>query len=241
MAITLLYQFGLFAAVVLVLATITSKIHWMPLAAGAGIIVADVIATIYADSIIPQPLANLHWNWVGKFASIAMSTGILALFPSIRARCGLVLRQRARTIGVSIGLLAALGVLAIVLDRGTPLVKFSAETLLYQAVMPTVSEELIYRGSLLVLLNMALPGLVGAGRFSVSAGTLATCAIFGIGHGVASDGFKLVFSNEALIWTSIIGVVLTVLRSRSGSLVFPMFGHSLFNLISEGLPMFVAI
>ena len=89
MGITLLYQFGLFAAVVLVLAAVTRKIRWLPLAAGAGIIVADVIATIYADSIIPQPFANLHWNWVGKFASIAISTGVLALFPSIRARCWL--------------------------------------------------------------------------------------------------------------------------------------------------------
>ena len=241
MVYTLLYQFGLFGAVLSVLAATTREVRWAPLAAGLGLILVDALATVWTPSIAHQPLPGLNWNWSGKLASIAISIAFLALFPSIRARCGLTPRQKPGSVLGSVLILAALAGLAAYLDHGTPKVAFSAETITFQALMPTISEELIYRGSLLVLMTMALPKVIGPGRFSAPAGVLATCAIFGIGHGVASDGARLIVSYEALIWTTIIGVGLTVLRRRSGSLVAPMIGHSLFNLISEGLPMFAAV
>jgi uncharacterized protein len=241
MIYVLIYQFGTFLLLVMALGLVTRQVRWVPLAFCLALLLADIITTVYAPQIIPDPISGLHWNWVGKSASIIVAVAVLLFFRSLRSRSGITFRQSKGSVPVSLTLLLCLAALAVYLDRGTALAKFSGETLLFQTFMPTISEELIFRGSALALMAMALPAEIGIGRWKLSAGAIATCLLFGIGHSISANGTSLVFSAESMIWTTLIGFILTIMRLRSGSVVAPMIGHTAFNLISEGLPMFVAI
>jgi membrane protease YdiL (CAAX protease family) len=241
MIYALIYQFGIFLLVVLALALVTRQLRSVPLLLALVLLSADIVITVCTPQFIPDPVPGLHWNWVGKAASILFAVLVLSVSARLRLLSGITVRQAKGSRPVSLLLIAFLAALAVYLDRGTPLAKFSSETLLFQTFMPTISEELIFRGSALALMTLALPAKIGVGRWTLNAGTIATCALFGIGHSVSANGAALAFSAETMIWTTLIGVVLTILRLRSGSVVAPMIGHTVFNVISEGLPMFVPL
>ena len=94
------------------------------------------------------PIAS-QWNWFGKSLSIALSCAVLAASPWLRRNVGLRWRQAPGSVGLSMGVFLAFLFGAIGIGFAMQPTAFSADTLLFQFVVPAVDEELIFRGILL--------------------------------------------------------------------------------------------
>ena len=209
-----------------------------------AIILADSIATLIPFIYRPLLIPHLHYNWSGKLIDIAvMVTIMLALVASgafRRTDLGFSLRQapgsRRDTALVAIPFLLLVAVLAATEWGNTTLP--NPETILYEATLPGLAEELAWRGLLLALFDRMFAGRVTILGASLGYGAIATSLVFGFVHGVQFDS-KLVL-HTALdngIFAAVTGLVLVWIRARTKSLVFPILTHNATNLVLESVPL----
>ncbi len=169
------------------------------------------------------------WDWSGSLLGLA---GVLLIATLLVRRglldwrdAGVTLRQAPGSVPIAVGLIVAtLGInyasmsLSTFRLPGVPL-----ETWLYQATLPGLVEETLFRGVLLAMADRAVAprrakvDVVGA---RIGYGGLAvTCAFLAL-HGL-SLGVLLVLPAALLyLW----------LRARTGSLLLPIIAHNLWNL-----------
>ena len=181
--------------------------------------------------------ADLSWNWGGKIAANWLWIGLLALTlrlkPGFRpAMAGFTLRQQAGSIRPAILVLVGVVLLSLALKLAMASQPFDLETLLFQATMPGLDEEPMFRGILLYFATLAIITrpirLAGA---SLSVGGLALVLIFGLVHGVFFDGNEWHFAPASILFTGLYGLVFLWLRERTGSLIFPILAHNLANVV----------
>jgi membrane protease YdiL (CAAX protease family) len=103
------------------------------------------------------------------------------------------------------------------------------ETLAFQALMPGLSEELVYRGIAPALLLGLIwrKGPVEGIPWTV---ILATSAVFGIWHGMSYSDGKFVFDISSALFPFIGSIPGGWLRFKTGSLLFPVLAHGLANV-----------
>ncbi len=89
------------------------------------------------------------------------------------------------------------------------------------------------RGLLLLLLHQAFGK--GLSIWGAESGweLWLVVAIFGLLHGVTTEGGQLQISFAAIVSTGFIGFILTWMRERTGSLVFPILFHNIFNVSQQ--------
>jgi len=106
--------------------------------------------------------------------------------------------------------------------------QFDAKTLLYLAILPGLNEELIYRGFLLGILNKILDKKFRLLKTNFGWGAIITSIIFGLLHGFQLTGnYHIQIVNlPNVMLTGMFGFIFSLMRERSGSLVFPILGHS---------------
>ena len=113
----------------------------------------------------------------------------------------------------------------------------SLETVLYQATMPGLAEELSIRGVQFAIFDRILIfrfRLIGA---EIGYGAIATSIWFGLGHAISLDAAPDWQSGlAAFATTGAIGFLLAWFRARTGSLVVPVVVHNITNLILESVP-----
>jgi len=112
------------------------------------------------------------------------------------------------------------------------------ETLLFEATLPGLAEELVWRGLLLALFDRMFSGRVTILGAALGYGAIVTSLVFGFVHSVQFDS-KLVL-HTALdngAFAAATGLVLVWIRARSKSLVFPVLVHNATNLILESIPL----
>jgi len=168
-----------------------------------------------------------HWNWSGQILALA---GVLWMASMLARRAGLGWREMGftfsqRTGSVAPALWVSAGALALhVLVMNASrfrLVGVPAETWLYQATLPGLAEEAVFRGVLLALLDRAFVArrlVLGA---PVGWGGAVVTLVFVALHGT-SAGALLGVAPAALLYLW--------LRARTGSLVLPIAVHNLWNL-----------
>lgn len=173
-------------------------------------------------------LLGEHWNWSGELLAFI---GVLGVAQILVARAGfswqelgVTLRQRAGSWwpGLLV-LLAVVGAnLLLLLTFATfRLQHVPAETWLYQATMPGLVEETVFRGVLLALAErlIAPRWSVGGARLGWG-GVLVTLVFVGL-HG---------FSAHVLTGVLPAALLYLWLRARTGSLVLPIVAHNTWNL-----------
>ena len=227
---------GLLAPLILVAAMFSPKLKWGWLAAALIYLFVDFCLTVYLPEIPVLHFKSLNWNWVGKLGSILFSISVLAIRPDLRAESGLTFKQRKGSVATSIAailLLFASGAYLGFQDEKSPL---KMETLLFQSSMPSASEELVFRGLFLCLLNRAFGCRVQSAGISWAVPVVVI--YFGLGHAVfwADHGLHVAWWSLAV--TTAVSGVLMFIRLYSGSLLFSMLGHSAINLAWDGVPMF---
>ena len=181
--------------------------------------------------------SELGWNWGGKFASVLYWVLLLGLLLRLKpgfqpADAGITLRQRPGSLRPVLWAMAGFIILQVVLTLLFPNTgKVDAETLLFQALMPGLDEEPLFRGLLLYIASLALVGrvyhLLGA---RLNTAGLLLVMLFGLVHGIVYQGGEWRVSLLSIALTGFYGLVLLWMRERSGSLLMPIITHNAVNL-----------
>lgn len=170
-----------------------------------------------------------QWNWSGKAASIAGMLLVAALPFAGWRKAGLTFRQAP-------GAWLAWAVLAVVVGVAFYFAYTSgdgkpspAETIAFQWTMPSLDEEIYYRGVMLLFLDRAFAPasrLIGA---PLGWGALVSSLMFGLTHGLGVSDGGVSFDAFYFGWTFLLGAFFVWLRARTGSILAPLAGHSFGN------------
>lgn len=174
------------------------------------------------------------WNWSGKIASLALSAAVIVALRIRPEAVGLRLPRRA--IGASLVatalLLSASVALALLFRPEAP----TTETLVFQASMPGLAEELAYRG----IAPALLLGLVrGKAPPTTTPWAVigASALMFGIWHGLGYGSGDFSFEWIPALYTCVGGIVYSWMRFNNGSLLFPVLAHCLGNAVFQLVPL----
>lgn len=108
------------------------------------------------------------------------------------------------------------------------------ETVLFQLTMPGLDEEILFRGLLIWAFDAALPATKRILGVDVSMGALLSSLLFGLGHGVYfNEAGSIAVNITPLLFTLIVGLMLTWLRLRCGSIWPAVIAHNLGNGTGE--------
>ena len=196
-----------------------------------AILFADFWVIEFSDHL--RAWANLPiaspWNWFGKFMSIAFSCLVLACSPWLRQNVGLRWRQAPGSARLSVGCFVAYLTCAIGIGFLVPPMAFSADTLMFQFFMPGIDEELLVRGITLALFERAFGQSPMSCRLRFGYAALVTSLIFGFAHGISFVEGQYRFSFLEFSTTAIWAAVAALVRTRSGSLLWPIVYHGTWN------------
>jgi membrane protease YdiL (CAAX protease family) len=180
--------------------------------------------------LVPGPRwLGEHWNWSGSLLAVA---GVLLLAATLVRHglrwsdFGLTLAQRSGSSGPAVLVTLAALLLNLLLMAGSSfrLPAVSVETWLFQASMPGVVEETVFRGVLLALAERALAPrwpCWNLGGAPIGPGGLWVTLLFVALHDPSVHTLTGVLPAALLyLW----------LRARTGSLVAPILAHNAWNL-----------
>jgi len=168
-----------------------------------------------------------QWNWSGQLLALAGSGGVAALlvrrgllsWPAM----GFTLKQNADSLP------PALAVMAVALALNHLAMSFSSfrlpavslETWAYQATLPGLVEETLFRGVLLALADRAFSARKRLFGTPLGWGAVVVTLVFLALHGVrVGTLFGVLPAALLFLW----------LRARTGSLLLPIAAHNLWNL-----------
>ena len=181
-----------------------------------------------APTLLPgERILGDHWNWSGQLLGLA-GTLWVALMLARRGvlpwrEMGFTWVQRPGSVPPALWVSAAalsLNMLAMNLSSFR-LGRVPLETWLYQATLPGLVEEALFRGVLLALLDRAFGARRNLAGAPVGWAAVVVTLVFLALHGVTA-GTLLGVTPAALLYLW--------LRARTGSLVAPVVVHNLWNL-----------
>lgn len=183
---------------------------------------------------------SLDWNWLGKWLSIVFVVSLISLWPRLSWQSiGVVTPKKGTWLRVII-ILAGTSMFWILAGSENAPTNLDLETLLFQATMPGLEEELFFRGILWVLLAQALPGVKRLGKTEISWSLVITTLYFALGHGFTfNSDLSLVFDPVILIYSGIVGFTIGWIRVYSGSIIPAIILHNGINLLAVVIPSFV--
>jgi uncharacterized protein len=173
-------------------------------------------------------LVGAHWNWTGKFLSLALSATVIAALRLSPAAVGLTIKQRHTKTGLVALLLFIVwsSCLGLLFKPGPP----DLETLLFQATMPSLSEELVYRGIAPAILLGLFRGKQRSDDGMPWVVILSTAIAFGAWHGLQYSNGSFGFDVMSALFPFLGSIPGGWLRYKTGSLLFPILAHSLANV-----------
>ncbi len=171
-------------------------------------------------------------NWTGKLLCFGFCLMVLVMMPTdLRRETGALRLSRPesrRSVNIALAIFAALGLALAFSGGGEP--GGVVEAALFQLTMPSLSEELLFRGLLLALFARVAPNVWRWAGAPAGWSLIATSLLFGSVHGFvfsASAGF--VFQPVPILATGVLGAAFAWLALRSGSIWPAVIAHSLLN------------
>lgn len=198
---------------------------------------ADNYLQIFSKELIPN-IMGLKFAWVGKFLSLALSLGfIFYVDKNERKEIGFTTSTNTKS-QVKYGVLVFLGFLIfdfifklILFPKGGA---FDMETFAFQATMPGLTEELLYRGIYFWIFDKVfLPNWNFKG-IQFGWGFVIVTLLFAIGHGIvltADHQFK--FDIVTIVYLTLISSLsVGILKKFTGNLIYPILGHNVINVMN---------
>jgi membrane protease YdiL (CAAX protease family) len=227
-ALTFSIAFTLAAALVfLAAAAVDRKVTVAFALLGALYLGLDDLVTGLASEFSVFSLPGTNWNWSGKIFSLLLSALVIFALRLSPEAVGLTLKQNHAKIGIAgIALFVVWGTcLGLLFKPG----QADLETLAFQATMPGLAEELVYRG----ICPAILLGLIH--RRAPESGTpwaviLATSIVFGIWHGLGYSGGSFAWDTMSALFPMVGSIAGGWLRFKTGSLLVPVLGHGIANV-----------
>jgi len=194
---------------------------------GAFYVGLDDLVTGLPRMISVLGVPGAKWNWSGKILSLVLSALVIAALRMSPAAVGLTLRQSHKNIGALAVLLFVVwgACLGFLFKPG----QADLETFLFQATMPGLAEEIVYRGICPAILLGPIPQrepVAGIPWVVI----LATSIVFGIWHGLGYSGGSFSFDTLSALFPFVGSIAGGWLRFKTGSLLVPILGHSVANV-----------
>lgn len=212
------------------------KIVWKHLL--AAVLYSFVLKAVLYDGFGNYALPDLggDFNWLGKALAVLVSIGFLWYYTKgDLASAFVTLKQsgddkRSGFIAATIFFLLTAAYAAFYLP-GTESGGFGSWG--YQLTMPSIEEELRYRGILYFLLFRSLvPQSKSLGSPAFLAG-LVVVLLFGFGHGFTVDrNWNIGIEFWEILYTGINGAFFTYVAVKTRSLLLPILMHSWANVSS---------
>jgi membrane protease YdiL (CAAX protease family) len=205
--------------------------RWWPL--------IGMLAVIALDNFMLRlpwigPLAKLASSWQGKLLEIALVVAIVALTPGLTWReLGLTARVRPgwrAGVVVMTAVSLALPIAFLVwLDARDVL---TTEGWLFEATLPGIAEELMFRGLLLALADRAFGRPWRIAGADVGWGAIVIAVLFALVHVVNVDRAGVLHVELLLGLGPLIGgLAASWARARTGQLIPLMIAHNASNLV----------
>ena len=172
------------------------------------------------------------WNWAGKAGELLL--GLLFIYTAgilTKKEAGWTVNIRhPKKIAAFIALLLLISFSIQYSLYGFKTLK-STETFWFELFVPGITEELIFRGVLLGLLNKAYKSRVMVWQTSIGWGLVITAVLFGLVHALKFDGHAIDFKMLYFINSCTVGLLLAFIKEKSQSLLPGMLYHNLLNLV----------
>lgn len=205
----------------------TAQVAWAPLLIAALVFFGDVIL-LSAPRV--GPFVDLAWNWQGKLLALAAALVLVAGWRELRWRDVGVTRPGPGSWLPALAICAPVVALAVAGGGGETRGSLT-EALLFQATMPGLEEELVFRGILWALVDRALPGRRTLWGAPVGWALVVTTVLFGVVHGVVvDDQLTVTFQPALIVFTGVLGFAFGWLRARTGSILPAIVLHNVVNV-----------
>ncbi len=183
-------------------------------------------------------IPGARWNWTGKITSILAMLVCIRIFGFSRKESGLSF-QFKKNWWIFFGLALAYYALNRYLEYKGPLPDhYSAETIAYQATMPGLEEEPWFRGLFLFTLNQYFGRPFLIGKISFGPALFLTSILFGIVHGVETNGLHVYFHFGQMTGPLISGLIWGFVTEAAGNVWPAVFLHNSSNTINYLLGVF---
>lgn len=197
----------------------------------------DSYTRLLGYQFIKLDFLDLKANWSGMFLSFILAL-IFILYHSKRIREDIGFSTKFNKKTVRLGVLIFLGFLVfdfifkmILFPKGG---QFNLELFMFQASMPGLTEEIVFRGILLWILSKAfVPSKKNKG-VSFGWGFVIVTFLFAMMHGVIlTETMEFKVDIITIIYLTLItSLSLGILRKFSGNLILPVIGHNVVNLMN---------
>ena len=202
-----------------------------------GYFLLDAYTRILGYQWIPLDALGLTGNWSGMLLSLAFAL-VFIFFHSRSARITIGFTRIFRKETLKTGLLIFLGFLVfdlifklLIFPKGG---SFDLEQFIFQATLPGITEELVYRGILLWILSKAFNPSKRIKGVLFGWGVIIVTFLFAMIHGVVlTESMDLRVDYVTITYLFLItSLSLGILRKLSGNLILPTVAHNVINLMN---------
>ena len=200
------------------------------------IFLADNYLQIFSKQLLPD--FGLKFSWIGKFLSLALSLSIIYFVNKTdRKEIGFTTSTNSKT-QVKYGVLIFLGFLIfdfifkfILFPKGG---EFDLETFAFQATMPGLTEELLFRGIYLWIFDKVFLPKWNFKGIQFGWGFIIVTLLFGMAHGIIlTTDYQFKIDIITIIYLTLISSLsLGILRKFSGNLIYSILGHNVINVMN---------
>lgn len=181
---------------------------------------------------------NTNWNFSGKIYAILFSIIFFSIFKQrFKNQNYLKIKPEKKLLKhvfIVFGILILFGFLDGIIF-GSPK-NLDEEKLLYQFFMPSIDEELAYRGILLSLFSTIVINNIKVIYLKINPSILITALLFAIMHGLkVSENLEITFYSYITCKTFIYGCFWAWITIKTKSILYAMLFHTYSNV----MPMFI--
>ncbi|RAJ85387.1 hypothetical protein CLV59_10289 [Chitinophaga dinghuensis] len=211
------------------------KLSWLFLLHFVLLFTATEMALEWGGILQVRLAPEIRFNWLGKILGIVVSLAYYLLLLKRTVSTELVGLRWYVDMATLRGVMIA-GILLVLAKSGGNYFSSTKEAVtfegyLYQATLPGLQEELLYRGFLLALLQSAL-NRVSVKFLGLTLDLWIISILFALGHSFSiTHHFAFHFNTGNFCYAFISGMVFGWIRVQSGSLVLPVVFHNFSNVM----------
>ncbi|CAM4118909.1 CPBP family intramembrane glutamic endopeptidase [Gillisia limnaea] len=203
----------------------------------AGYFLLDSYTRILGYEYIKLDFLGLEGNWSGMILSLIFAL-IFIFYHSkqIREDIGFTTKFNIKTL--KFGILIFTGFLIfdfifkmILFPKGG---EFNLQQFLFQATLPGITEEIVFRGILLWILSKAFVPSKKVKGVLFGWGFIIVTFLFAMAHGVVlTETMEFKVDIITIVYLTLItSLSLGILRKFSGNLILPTLSHNIINLMN---------